>query len=140
MKIFTTVSVLFISLSVLAAGGGGQKHHTDFFPPKEANKELTTRPGKVELLEPGALSQVSGTEVTLKWKPAENAESYKVQVATDPNFKWIVSQVEFHKDTTFKVSGLESGKHYFWRVFGKKPGNEATYSNGFGTFSSFEVK
>jgi hypothetical protein len=140
MKIFTTVSVLFISLSVLAAGGGGDKKHHHIFPRKEANKALSDRPGTVELLEPKALSQVSGTEVTLKWKPVENAESYKVQVATDPNFKWIVSQVEFHNETDFKVSGLEAGKHYFWRVFAKKPGNEATFSTGFGTFSSFEVK
>ncbi len=116
------------------------EHKPDFFPKKEANKEVTTRPGKVTLLEPKALSQVSGNQVTLKWQEVAQADSYRVQVATDPNFKWLVTNEDFYKGTSYELKGLESGKHYFWRVYAFKSENDPGYLSSFSNLSSFEVK
>lgn len=74
-----------------------ESHSRNLFPKPEADKSKTTRPGKVTLLEPKALSSVQGNQVTLKWKEATDADSYRVQVATDPNFKWLVANEDFYK-------------------------------------------
>ncbi len=116
------------------------EHNTDFFPKKLANKEATARPEVVTLLEPKALSQVSGNQVTLKWKEATHADSYRVQVATDPNFKWLVTNVDFFKGTTYDLKGVESGKHYFWRVYAWNSNNDPSYLSSYSNLSSFEVK
>lgn len=142
MKIFKTLlfAVVFVSLSAVANEQEHGERKADFFPKKVADKSLSTRPAQVELLEPKALSTVTGNQVTLKWKPVETAESYRLQVATDPNFKWLVTQQDFIKDTSFNVTGLESGRHYFWRVYAWKTNNESGHTSSFANFSSFEVK
>lgn len=141
MKIFTQLlfAIVFVSLSAFANEQEHGERKADFFPRKPADKTLSARPATPELLEPKALSVV-GNQVTLKWKPVETAESYRLQVATDPNFKWIVTQQDFYKDTSYNLTGLESGKHYFWRVYAWKTNNEAGHTSSFATLSSFEVK
>lgn len=148
----TLQNLLFIFIFTMLAGGmahsaEGEKsaqhkgqRQNDFYPKQPADKRLSDRPGQVELLEPKALSQVSGTQVTLKWKPTPNAESYRVQVATDPNFKWLMLQKDFYQNTSLDVPRLESGKKYFWRVYAWKPGNDSGYTSSFSSMSSFEVK
>jgi hypothetical protein len=156
MKKFThlLLSLIFISGSALAAETAAPsennepqaheqehgKRQNDFYPRKKADKSLASRPGQVELLEPKALSEISGAQVTLKWKPVEGAESYRLQVATDPNFKWLVTQEDFFKGTSYDLKGLEAGKHYFWRVFAWRPQNDASWSSSFANLSSFETK
>jgi hypothetical protein len=112
----------------------------DFFPKKQADASKALHLGMPELLEPKALSPVSGTSVTLKWKAVTGADSYRVQVATDPNFKWLVSQQDFHKDTSFQVNDLKSGQQYFWRVYAWNEGADPSWMSGFASASSFEVK
>ncbi len=115
-------------------------HNTNFFPKKQADKTKASRLAQVELLEPKALSSVSGTSVTLKWKAVEGADNYRVQVATDPNFKWLVTQKDFLKETSLQVDGLQAGNHYFWRVYPWKDDNDPSWMSGFGNWSSFEVQ
>ena len=114
-------------------------HNTNFFPKLQANKEKGTRLPMVELLEPKALSKVSGGQVTLKWKDVPGADSYRVQIATDPNFKWLVKQEDFYKGNSYNLTGLVAGKHYFWRIYAWKTGNEPGWTSGFAKFSSFEA-
>lgn len=142
MKIFTHILFAFIFVS-LAAFANEQEHgerKNDFFPRKPADKSLSARPEIPTLQEPKALSQVSGDKVTLKWAPVPTAESYRLQVATDPNFKWLVTQQDFYKNTSFDLTGLQAGNHYFWRVYAMKTNNEAGFSSSFPSVSSFEVK
>jgi hypothetical protein len=118
-----------------------EKHgKPDFFPKKQADPNKAPHLGMAELLEPKALSPVSGTTVTLKWKAVVGADSYRVQVATDPNFKWLVSQQDFHKETSLQVNDLKSGQHYYWRVYAWKQDADPSWMSGFASASSFEVK
>ena len=139
---------LIVGLSVQAeeahegAKAEAAEHHEkpQLFPKKQADKSKATRLGMAELLEPKALAPVAGTSVTLKWKAVDGADSYRVQVATDPNFKWLISQQDFYKDTTLQVNDLQSGQHYFWRVYAWKSDADPSWTSGFASSSSFEVK
>ncbi len=103
------------------ASEGGQ-----LFPPKQPIKELSTRPEVPKNLDPAPFAKV-GTNVVLKWGTAEGANQYHLQVATDPNFKWLVYNGETETNTSYALSGLESGKFYYWRVWSKKSNNDPTY-------------
>lgn len=118
---------------------GNLKPHQNVFPPKMSSKENTQMPGKIELTEPAALSKISGTSTVLKWKELQGADRYHVQVATDPNFKWLVLNDTNVKETQLEVGQLESAKHYFWRVSGLRSNNEAGYLKGYFSTSSFET-
>lgn len=135
--------LMVISLNSMAWASGGESHEggpRNLFPKPQPTKSKATRPAKVTLLEPKALSVVQGTQVTLKWSESEGADSYRIQVATDPNFKWLIASEDFFKGTSYEVKGLEAGKHYFWRVYGVKSDNDPSYTAGFADFSSFETK
>lgn len=142
------ISILSFDAAYAAGGGheesheeGGTGHHnTNFFPKPQPNKEVATRAPMVELLAPKALSKVSGTQTTLKWKEVAGADAYRIQVATDPNFKWLVKQEDFYKDTSLEVTGLEAGKHYFWRVYAWRTGSDKGWMSSYAKFSSFEVQ
>ncbi|MEZ0391966.1 MAG: fibronectin type III domain-containing protein [Pseudobdellovibrionaceae bacterium] len=142
LALFLT-SIALVSLSAFASGGEEQHEGTrknDFYPNKPADKSLATRPAKATLLEPKAFSNVAPGTVTLKWQEAAGADSYRVQVATDPNFKWLVTQQDFVKATSLDVSNLEAGQQYFWRVYSMNPKNESGFTSSFASVSSFEVK
>jgi hypothetical protein len=104
------------------------------------DRSLTTRPSKVTLESPEAFAKIQGGTATLKWTESKGADSYHVQVATDPNFKWLIKNENFYKGTTMDLSGLEAGKQYFWRVAGMKADNQPEYLKGFFTMSSFEAR
>lgn len=135
MKTILTLTLMVLSFSSMANDGVG-----NIFPPKQADKSKGTTPQRVEIIEPKAFSNVNGPTVELQWKAAEGATSYRVQVATDPNFKWLVAEKDFVTDTKFSLSGLESGKKYHWRVFPWKKDNDPSWTSGVATVSSFEVR
>ncbi len=99
-----------------------------------------TLPGKIVIVEPQALSKVSGTTVTLKWKPSVGATVYHVQVATDPRFKWMVTEDSWVSAESFEVANLQAGQQYFWRVAGRAPDNDPSWTHGYFAASSFEVR
>lgn len=139
MKKSLWISVLFASFIAVGVHAE-EKNHPELFPKKQADHNKSTRPEQVELLEPKALSVVEGKQVTLKWKPVASATNYKVQVATDANFKWLVSEDMNVKDTKFTVSSLEANQHYFWRVFAVKADNDSGWTSSYSQMSSFETK
>ena len=120
-----------------ASHGGANMH---LLPKPQPNKNLSAQPGRPTLQSPAPLSMVSGASTTLKWNEVQGADSYHVQVATDPNFKWLVSNEFFVKGSSFDVKGLEAGKQYFWRVAGMKSDNGAGYMKGDFTASSFQAQ
>ncbi|MEK2689152.1 fibronectin type III domain-containing protein [Bdellovibrio sp. GT3] len=151
MKIFASLIAFAVTLALTApalAEGGGPTHHTKeelkekmnlLFPPKEVNKDDQIIPAKPELTSPEYFAAIKGETVQLKWKEAKDAQEYHVQVATDANFKWLVADDQHVKATTFDVSKLEAGKHYFWRVASVRPNNWSTHRKSYFAMSMFET-
>ena len=146
------VFVLALSLSpkILAESGHeaaptghAQPKHRDnnaLFPHKEPNKALATYPGTSQILEPSFMQTLAGTEATLKWKEVEGAPNYHLQVATDPNFKWLKVNESLFQGNTYTVQGLEAGHTYYWRVAAVKPDNSPGYIKGEFVKSTFKTK
>lgn len=119
--------------------GGHERDNTSLFPPKKPNKSLSTQPPPAELLEPATMSKVGGSSVTLKWQPVAGAESYHLQVATDPNFKWLKAEENLYKKTSYELTNLEPGKHYYWRVASVNSGNNPGMTKSDFVKSMFET-
>ena len=111
----------------------------NLFPPPQANHSKISRPSKPELLEPSYRAQINSDTVTLKWSPVASADAYHLQVATDPNFKWLVVNQEIMSGNSFQLSNLEKSHHYFWRVAALKTDNDPTYMKGWFSLSTFET-
>ena len=109
------------------------------FPQPTDKAEKREVPAKPELVAPAYFSSVKGDKVTLQWKEVTGADEYHIQVATDPNFKWLVKEDHHAKATSFDVDGLEGGKHYFWRVSAVKSNNWSTFRKSFFAMSMFET-
>lgn len=132
-----------------AAGHGTEKAaaHTpakkggadlNLFPPPQADHSKVARPAKPELVEPSFHSKIAADAITLKWNAVATANAYHLQVATDPNFKWLVNEEMMTKNTSFEVKGLKPATHYFWRVAALKTDNTQTYMKGWFASSEFE--
>lgn len=115
IAVFVLISALASTQKALAHEGH-ERDNTTLFPLKQPNRLLATAPEKAELVAPEAFAKISGAQVTLKWKAAFAAEFYHLQVATDPNFKWLKIDEPFLSATSFDLKDLEAGKHYYWRV------------------------
>lgn len=123
-----------------AAAHGPKNDPGKLFPQPKMNKTKSTPPGKTELIEPAFMAQVPGSTVTLKWNSVDTAENYHLQVATDPNFKWLKVNENFVKRPSYDLSGLEAGQKYYWRVAAVKNSNDPMYIKGPFEVSSFETK
>lgn len=135
-----TLALTTISLAEQGHGGGHgnlSEKMNSLFPKKEAQAEKRNVPGKPELVAPEFFAKVSGDRATLQWKAVNGAEEYHVQVATDPNFKWLVTN-EYHvTGTSFEATGLEADKQYYWRVAAFKGANWSTFRKGIFANSMF---
>jgi hypothetical protein len=147
MKIFigliVFVGTIFAGTASLAGtgsqAGGAHRDNTALFPPKVPDKAFSTVPNAPELMSPAFMKALSETSVKLEWKAVEGVEVYHVQVATDPNFKWLKSEQNLLKATSFDVADLEAGKSYYWRVAAVKPENMSTYTKSTFTKSMFKT-
>lgn len=133
ISVFVIALTLTLSFEVLAAGGaGGHANLTEemnkLFPPHKPDPSKRVPPSTTELLEPAYFAKISGDAVTLKWKAVEGADRYHVQVASDAQFKWIITQDYAVKGTEFSLTGLEKGKQYFWRVLSENSTNEQLFT------------
>lgn len=137
-------SVLSFSIAIAKettpAHGSAKVDPGALFPQPKMNKTKSTLPSKTELIEPAFMAQVPVTNVTLKWNAIATAENYHLQVATDPNFKWLKVDENFVKRPSFDVTGLEAGKKYYWRVAAVKNSNDPMFIKGPFETSSFETK
>lgn len=130
-----------ITLQLLAAGDahqGEDKAYRNYLPPKKAQSAKAKAPAQVSLLSPKAFEVINSAEAQLTWQASPTADSYHVQVATDPNFKWLIHNVTDVKDTNFKATQLPKGQ-VFWRVAAQKSGNMAAHWKSIFQASSFEV-
>ncbi|HWU44224.1 MAG TPA: fibronectin type III domain-containing protein [Bdellovibrio sp.] len=151
MKILVSMFAfaLTFSLTTRSFAAEGEHHGKDheetaekmnsLFPEKKADLENQKIPAKPELTSPAYFAAVKADSVKLEWKAAEGAQEYHVQVATDPNFKWLVAEDFAHKETSFEVNRLEAGKHYFWRVASVRPDNWKTFRKSYFAGSMFET-
>lgn len=121
-----TMFVLFL----LTLSSAFANEHAVLYPEHVANPSMSTPPAKVTLVEPTYMQKVNADSVTLKWNAVDGAESYIVQVATDPNFKWLVKEENLYTKTELSVSNLEANTHYFWRVAAVKSSNIAGTTKG----------
>lgn len=133
--------LLLISFGALAeehAEGKQHRDNTGLFPQPQADVAVRgTAPASPELTAPAFQSKITASEIALTWKASAGADAYHVQVATDPNFKWLKADEHWVKDTTFQVKDLEKGKHYYWRVAPWKNGNTAATNKGTFAISAF---
>lgn len=88
--------------------------------------------------------EVDVDNLILRWDYSSGADTYKVQVAADKDFKSILFEKTV-KDDFVKVSGLEHGaKKYYWRVtaapLSEKFTGEKLNKNGTFTFTSLRHK
>ena len=116
------------------------KKMNSLFPEKQKDLAFSDRPAVVKLASPKFLEVISGPTAKLNWSPVDRATNYHVQVATDPNFKWLVANEHWVKETTFEVSKLEPGKRYFWRVASFKDDNLVSHTKSLFVSSAFDTK
>lgn len=109
------------------------------FPEKQQQTELSKRPSAVELITPKFMSRVT-SPAKLEWKESTGADAYHLQIATDPNFKWLVVNEHFVKATSFEFSKAEAGQKYFWRVAAESTKNDAMFMKSNFVSSIFIVK
>ena len=112
---------------------------SSLFPTKQKNADLGARPAVTELTSPAFLAVVGAGSVKLEWKAVPTATDYHVQVATDPNFKWLVANEKFVKTNSYDFKA-EAGKRYFWRVASFKGDNNPSYTKSNFVGSAFNVK
>jgi len=145
MKLMLVVPILqylVVTSFALAANSTKDKEsdkaYRHLLPQPKTNKALATPPKKVTLKSPEAFSIVKGTSVQLEWAPSEDAETYHVQIAKDPAFKWIIQEDHFVTSTQFQATNLPKGQ-IFWRVAAGKPKNMPAHWKSIFSASSFEV-
>ena len=126
-------------------GHGAHKKHdhsavlNSLFPEKKPDRGMVQVPAKVQLSSPAFLATV-GTQVKIEWQESFGGAEYHVQIATDPNFKWLLVNEKFHKGTSFDFTAPEAGKKYYWRVAGFNRNNTASYTKSAFASSAFVVK
>ncbi len=113
------------------------KKMNSLYPEKQKNPALSARPQKVKLTSPKFLATAAIPSVKLEWAESEGATSYHVQVATDPNFKWLVANENFVKTNSYQVSNLQPGQKYFWRVASVKDENDSSFTKSLFVSSIF---
>jgi hypothetical protein len=120
-----------------------KKHHAEvlnsLFPELKPDRAMVQVPAKVELSSPAFLEKV-GTVVKIAWLDSFGGAEYHLQIATDPNFKWLLVNEKFLKTTNYEFTAPEAGKKYYWRVAGFSRNNKASYTKGPFANSAFVVK
>lgn len=152
MRIFSTLILagfLGASINLRAEGGGGHEvgghkslsgANLHLYPAPQTDKIKSAKPEAVKLEAPAALAKVTGGTTSLKWTAAKGADTYHLQVAKDPNFKWLIVNENWVRGNSYELKNLEAGKQYFWRVAGLNPKNDAEYLKGPYSASSFESR
>lgn len=116
------------------------KEMNSLFPQKQKDPSASQRPAIVQLMTPKFLEVISSSSAKLNWKVESGATNYHVQVATDPNFKWLVADDHWVKGNTYEVTKLEASKRYYWRVAAVNDGNISMYTKSLFVNSAFDTK
>jgi len=132
-------STLALTAQSVASNADLEREMNALFPPPQPDLTLAQSPAKPSLESPTYYQKVAPGAVTLKWKESAETPSFHIQVATDPDFKWLVKEEHLFKGNTLEISGLEASKHYFWRIAGIKSNNKNGHTKGPYASSMFET-
>jgi mannan endo-1,4-beta-mannosidase len=72
-------------------------------------------PTQTTLKSPADNSVQQPLNITFKWTLVANANNYRIQIATDSNFKNVFLE-DVVDETTYRVEDFEPGQSYYWRV------------------------
>lgn len=149
MKILVSILTFALTLALTSPSVAEEKAHgghgdipekmNSLFPEPAAKLEKRDLPTQPEIVAPAFNTVVTTDNVTLQWNAVPGADEYHVQIATDPNFKWIATEVLHHKTNSFDAISLGAGKTYYWRVAAVKTQNWSTFRKGFFAMSSFQT-
>lgn len=111
---------------VTAYGVGGQSASS------EVRSFESGFPGMATLVEPAHASINMPLNVTFKWLKNPKATSYKFQLSTSSSFAGTPIKNISLTDTTTSVSGLQTGKFYYWRISSENALGTSGWTKGFG--------
>lgn len=110
------------------------------FPQKQKDAGFSTSPAVVKLTAPKFMAKITGPSTKLEWAAVDGASGYHVQVATDPNFKWLVANDAFVKVNSFDATQLEADTKYYWRVAAVKGENDSMFTKSLFVNSVFSTQ
>jgi len=97
---------------------------------------FNANPGTTDLVAPADASLNQSTRPTFGWTAATQAETYHLQVATDPGFSNMVIDESGISDTGFTpAADLASNTEYFWRVGTLNTCGSSAYSTMFSFYT-----
>lgn len=134
MKSLVSLTCLLVMAALPAQAGKSYQ----LFPPNTPQVDKVTPPGSAKLVAPEANSVIKEEKVVLKWQAVEGADFYTVQLATDPNFRWMPVNEGLYKKTEIEVS-VQAGRHYYWRVAANRGENMPGYMKGEFATSTFQT-
>ncbi len=120
--------------------GHSGKEYLNFYPSHKPVKAKTQMPPAVIIEQPKPFEKISSSSVVLKWAPQDQTQNYHLQIAKDPQFKWLIVEKnpitahQFELDLT-----PDSPEQIFWRVAPLSPSNDNGYTKGPFSASSFEI-
>lgn len=86
----------------------------------------------IEATSPADGAPGQGTLPTFGWTDHPNADSYEIQIATDPGFTQIIDQASGLTDNEYiPTVSLEDGKTYYWRIRATNLCGVANYADPF---------
>lgn len=89
---------------------------------------LVNLPDIVTLNSPANNTTNVATNPQLKWNISNYAETYKLQVSTNPSFTTTVVNLTGLTSTTYNLSGLSYNTTYYWRVRGTNSAGDGPWS------------
>jgi len=75
--------------------------------------------------------------VLLKWNYSNNAFQYRLQTADNDAFTGTLLLNAIVTDTSYKLTGMQGQKKYYWRVMAINPAGESSYSSTFNFATGF---
>lgn len=114
---------------VAAAGDIGSSLYSDAY--QFSTGALTEIPHVPQLLSPANYAANQPRNVMLNWRSSYLADSYWVQVATNPFFSNIVFEAEGISDTFMETTLLPAGASFYWRVAAQNDYANSNFSGAF---------
>lgn len=110
---------------LIESAGGGEKHDIS------VGLIIEPLPSISSLTLPANSSINVSTTTSFVWSAASNADSYTVDIATDPAFSNIVETTSGFVGTIYSPTSLNMGTTYYWRVTANNPCGNGTASSTF---------